>query len=152
MNNKLYSFTAPEGRYYIGDPCYAIKGDKGDDHWSKWLHNAGIDNDDCSLLSGTIDGKHTAYGFGTAHGDGCYTDKAGREYSVDAGLIGLVPVAYLEEYNIPIEKDWVFVTFDKPTFCYKMGGTLVFGSIEIETDFEEVEEYDEDEYYEEDEE
>jgi hypothetical protein len=144
VSKKRYSFIAPAGRYYIGDPCYSI----ADNHWGQWLTNAGLDNeDDTNMLTGTIVDSFDAYAFNTAHGDGTYLDQNGREYDVDAGLIGLVPLSYLEANNVEIEKDWTFVTFDRPTECISFSGILCFGNITIRTDYdeEEEEEVDEDE-------
>lgn len=135
-NKKLYTFTVPAGRYYLGDPCYAI----ADKHWSQWLDNAGLDNrDDHMMLKGTIEGSHEAYAFCTAHGDGIYNDQHDREFGVDAGLIGLVPLAYLEENNVKIEKDWTIITFDRPTHCSSLEGTLRFGDIRIHTEWDDEE-------------
>jgi len=148
VSKKRYSFTVPAGRYYIGDPCYSIV----DDHWGQWLTNAGLDNkDDTNMLTGTIVDSFDAYAFNTAHGDGTYFDQNNNVYHVDAGLIGLVPLSYLEAHNVKIEKEWTFVTFDRPTECISFSGILCFGDIIIHTDDypedeeEEVEDEDEEE-------
>lgn len=141
-SKKFYTFTVPAGRYYIGDPCYAI----ANDHWGKWLTNACLDsNEDNSMLTGNIVDSFDAYAFQTAHGDGAYYDQNGREYGVDAGLIGLVPYSYLEANNVEVKEYWTFVTFDRPTECSSFKGTLSFGDIVINTDWDEEEEKEEDE-------
>jgi hypothetical protein len=139
-SKKFYTFTVPAGRYYIGDPCYAIEGN----HWSKWLTNAGLyTNPD--MLTGNIVDSFDAHAFSTAYGDGTFYDQEGREYGVDAGLIGLVPISYLEANNVKVEKYWTFVTFDRPTECSSFKGTLSFGDIVINTDWDEEEEEEEEE-------
>jgi hypothetical protein len=146
-SKKSYTFTVPAGRYYIGDPCYAIAGN----HWGKWLTNAGLDINS-SMLTGNIVDSFDAFAFSTAHGDGTYYDQKGREYGVDAGLIGLVPLSYLEANNVEVENYWTFVTFDRPTECSSFDGTLSFGDIVINTDTNtdwDEEEEEEDDCYEE---
>jgi hypothetical protein len=128
-------FTIPAGRYYLGDPCYAIK----DEHWIQWLDACGMDRDnDLDKFQGSIEGKHDAYAFTTAHGDGVFHDTRGKypEFGVDAGMIGLVPLAYLEENNVEIQSDWAIVSFERPTGCSRTGGRLMFGEIIIPTDWD----------------
>jgi hypothetical protein len=77
----------PAGKYIIGDPCYLFN-----DNWSDIL----CDNDyfECDLDKQVINGLGIAV-MPTEHGDGGYFDSDNFEYSVDAGLIGVMPYELL---------------------------------------------------------
>jgi hypothetical protein len=75
--------------YYVGDLCYV-------------LHEVWEEVCDClfpHITEGTRWGTHTLSDgrvirlHGTAYGDGTYLDNHGREYGVDAGLIGCIAVS-----------------------------------------------------------
>lgn len=139
--------TMPAGRYYVGDLCYVMT----DAEWDEFC-NITIQGDD--LLDGEFqfaDGRRFA-SYGTKWGDGCYRDQYGREYSVDAGLIGCIRVEDIrankyediESLGVITDVSTDFVTGggrDDPNWA----GTIQFGSIAIETnpefeeDFEEYE-------------
>lgn len=114
----------PAGEYFIGDPCYSVP----DEHWIPWLEAAEYQSVDTYALAATIDG-HPVVGLGTAYGDGEYADDEGNLYGVDAGLIGLVPVALGTRYS-----DTRRVRFDAPVKVIMDGGVLHFGNISIDTD------------------
>jgi hypothetical protein len=71
--------TFPAGKYYVGDPCYVLEDEIYD-----------------PVVGYGTDGFHTngtqviGY-FGTWAGDGCYKGTNGKDYGVDAGIIGIVP-------------------------------------------------------------
>ena len=79
--------TMPAGRYYVGDLCYVMH-----DVWDEV----------CNLIFSHPDRFISQYGkftlkdgrefavHSTAYGDGTYRDGMGREYSVDAGVIGCI--------------------------------------------------------------
>jgi len=79
----------PAGTYYVGDPCYVIS----DLRWSALCdatkcfekQTAGCPN---TFLVEDV----TMFAAPTSHGDGTYKDSDGRTYSVDSGLIGIVPM------------------------------------------------------------
>jgi hypothetical protein len=119
--------TVPAGKHYLGDPCYSF-----DKSWSQVL-------DDSEFFEKPYK-KYglTAVGFGTAYGDGEYSDQFGNKYPVDAGMIGLVQVG-LEDRT----PDGVLVVeFSEETKCYSEGGTLHFGEYVIKTGDDEYEEED----------
>ena len=70
------------GKYYIGDICYMMDDDIYHDTWGrKFNYEAGV-----------FPVKDTKFAVAnTAYGDGGYQGSDGREYSVDAGVIGVVP-------------------------------------------------------------
>jgi len=116
MNRQLM----PPGRYYIGDPCYSFN-----DH-ATWLKVLGAS--EYFDLPYEQDGL-TAIAFNTAYGDGTYLDQDGREYPVDAGMIGLVPVDMADCKPTGVYE----LIFTEPQKCYAEGGTLHFGEIVIKT-------------------
>ena len=77
------------------------------------------------LLDGT-----EVIAFPTAYGDGVYADNLGNRCPVDAGVIGLVPVA---RAKVKREGLMVKVRFDAPVRCTSEGGRLTFGPCEIDT-------------------
>ena len=140
---KTQSAIVPAGTYYLGDPCYAII----DEDWGPLL-------DACNYFqdgNGEIHGFHIV-GLSTAYGDGTYLGTDNVEYFVDAGMIGLVPIEYLETRAPRRLKELLrcsyarFITFDKETVCTNENGYLQFGKITIDT-LNETDEEDEDEDY-----
>lgn len=143
----------PPGTYYVGDPCYAIP----DQDWT----------DFCDLLfsfkgSGhnPSDGKELVEdGFGfefsgeqvwcadTKYGDGGYHDQDRREYSVDAGMIGVVPTTLIvpepgsEATHDPRKgtdthvEGGHMIEFTEEFTVERINGSLIrIGNIKIETD------------------
>lgn len=77
--------------FYVGDVCYALNDDIYYGIWGKWGY--------CAGKYSTPDGFAFAVA-GTSYGDGEYSDKMGRLYGVDAGVIGLVPLELVKpEYD-----------------------------------------------------
>jgi hypothetical protein len=133
MRIKSVDVVVPAGQYVLGDPCYAVP----DDDWMPLLESCNYFN---NPVGHVVDGmqKFFVLAFGTKWGDGCYAGSDGKEYPVDAGLIGLVPVEMVEDLESHIQN---IVTFTKDTVCsYNGSGRLVFGGISIETDPAEEEE------------
>ncbi len=131
--------TIPAGTYWVGDPCYANDDDRrwmayGDS--SDWFQDTPI---------GT-DGDAWCVGIGTAYGDGTYTDRQGREYPVDAGMIGVTPAYQWAKNEPPFGSH--LVTFNHSVQCrYDVESqTIIIGDIEIPTGDEADDEYDDSEY------
>lgn len=121
------SVTMPAGKYYVGDPCYAVP----DSRWEEWLKAANFE-DEGRFLVANIDG-HAVLGIGTAYGDGTYEGNDGNSYPVDAGLLGLVPVSIAE----PSFPDLPLVEFTSDFECSYDDGVVTLGRITIDTDPEE---------------
>ncbi len=136
--------TLPAGPYVVGDPCYMID----DAAWIDWLNDADftIQSREHVLLANYR--GQPAVGVGTAHGDGCYYDQDGREYGVDAGLIGAVPVSVLTAEQLADYDTITIVHFDRDFDCYFEDGVVHIGHVMIDTDWEPE---DEDDYQDEDE-
>lgn len=126
---EVLSATMPAGTYVIGDPCYAIPGER----WHEWLDAADFMNN-LRILKAPIDG-HMAIGVGTAYGDGAYLGSDGNVYGVDAGMIGLVPVEVAAPRPPGLGSTHVQVTFDSEIECRYDNGTIILGNIEIPTDY-----------------
>jgi hypothetical protein len=128
---KIDTVYVPAGTYVLGDPCYVVP----NDDWIKLLES-------CEYFKRPvgISGGYEVLAFGTKWGDGCYLDNKGREYPVDAGLIGLVPIAYADLTQTNGEH--VIVEFKTMTPCIqKDNGKLMFGEVVIDTDPHEDEDY-----------
>lgn len=92
--------TLPAGDYYMGDPCYVI----AEELWDKF----------CDAYQAVDDGVfefegHKVFVCSTQYGDGSYYDNLGKEYGVDAGIIGLIPVALCVKAKPPLFNDEGFV-------------------------------------------
>jgi hypothetical protein len=113
------SFSAPAGDYYIGDLCYALPSDVYDKIFGGTVYSPGL----YQLSNGGF--------FLVAHtscGDGAYKGTNGREYLVDAGIIGIAslnvcrPVAdwdagEVHSFKYPVRcefKDGLF-SFNEPS-------------------------------------
>ena len=136
MSKKLFK----SGLYFIGDPCYLF-----DKSWDNVLDQTGYFDKD--IKDQRINGLEVAAG-STAYGDGEYTDNDGHTYSVDAGLIGILPIELTKldnKYDLAYLKSFGrIVNFGKDFEVDIEGGTFLFGDIFIDTNFEENEEEDND--------
>jgi len=95
------TFTAPPGKYYLGDICYVLDdlvNNKTDNEWFM------------------VDG--------TAYGDGCYYSNDNREFGVDAGVIGIVPLSMCDKGT----SGGHVYTFKEPVKCKFGGGVFRFTS------------------------
>jgi hypothetical protein len=130
---NIEKITLPAGRYFVGDPCYTAG--KDDQAWQNWCSTADFGSDD--VMAATFNGL-PVIGLHTEHGDGVYYDATGREYGVDAGLIGAVPEELIKKMEISDEDlqgsgHWVET---KEPFVLERGsrGILMIGNVTIETD------------------
>jgi hypothetical protein len=124
------------GRYYVGDLCYLFGSDKGcifpDSDWDTLLADTDslmLDGDDRGGLFGWRGTRF--FVSSTAFGDGTYRDTTGREFWVDAGIIGCWP---LPEGDAP--SGGHIINFDSDFDCYTVDsdGVIEIGNIRIETD------------------
>ena len=93
------TITSKKG-FYVGDICYAMPNNLYHEFWI----NAHDCDDGVFFIpeedSGIPDGCFFAVA-STAWGDGCYQDNAGRNYPVDAGNIGVLPLELVDFANDP---------------------------------------------------
>lgn len=127
--------TCPEGAYYVGDPCYGAS----DGRWDAWLKDSDYFRRPLARDLGAW-----AVAFGTAYGDGTYTDNEGREYGVDAGLLGVIPVNFAGG-STSLHGMWR-IEFPKPFDCWVEDGVVHLGHIIIDTTDSSIEE-EQDDYY-----
>lgn len=117
------------GTYYIGDLCYVMH--------PEWDEFCSLTINDNKVLDGEFnlkDGRRFAT-FTTKWGDGTYKDEQGREYSVDAGLIGCINVKDITTSELENLKDGHVVEFAQDFSTFSAGGIIRFGSICIDTDY-----------------
>lgn len=110
------------GKYYIGDLCYVVK-EHSD--WMKLLEDTNYFQNENQSYKG-----YSIFAESTAHGDGVYYDQDGREYGVDAGIIGIMPVEVIESDGkggniIEFKEDFEVETIEL--------GVFKFGNIVINT-------------------
>jgi hypothetical protein len=130
IKSKAVSVQVPAGKYVLGDPCYSVP----DEHWDALLASCEYFNEPVGTVNGV-----KVLAFSTKWGDGCYQDQFENEYGVDAGLIGLVPIALATKGDSTYT---TIVEFSTPTVCSTNGeGKLTFGKYVIDTDPEEGEEW-----------
>jgi hypothetical protein len=140
---ELEGITLPAGEYFMSDPCYVLgsndkKADPSnplyDPKW--WAVLDAIENEDDGSYNGayTKDGL-TAVIFSTDHGDGVYYDNYRRRYGVDAGMIGIIPVAMATrtDYLGQVGDMFQRAKFAQPFTCSSNDGVLRFGTIRIDT-------------------
>jgi hypothetical protein len=113
---EVYRFTAPPGKYYIGDLCYVL----GDDVYDKVFGGQGYEM-----------GLYTQTGTdnfflvdSTAYGDGLYLGSDRREFAVDAGLIGITPASCMAKND----GGGQIYTFTNPVECRFKNGRFSFTS------------------------
>ena len=130
------------GKYYLGDPCYA---ELKNHTWMDVLDNSDFLEAPCVFDDGTI------VAFRTMYGDGTYFGTMGFGYSVDAGLIGLVPYDMVSDKgHEKIHRDDLMKIFDIQTeksFCEDNGVIELFDLECIDT----ISDPDEDDYNQDDE-
>lgn len=133
--------TLPAGTYYVGDLCYVLDEDNGWD-WDALLDDTGYlgfqdaDGNPIPLhkrpTTFTFNGV-TFFSSSTKFGDGSYLDNLGREYPVDSGGIGCVPVSAIGGSFDP--QLGHAVTFDEPFECHgcDQDGYIRIGNLTIDT-------------------
>lgn len=136
--------TMPAGRYYVGDLCYVMT----DWEWDEFC-DITIKVHEC--VDGEFefaDGRRFAT-YGTAWGDGVYSDQHGNQYPVDAGLIGCIRVEDIRAEKLrDVDAGTIhefgtdFVTGGGRGTGHR-GGVIQFGAVAIETDAQEEALYDE---------
>lgn len=139
--------------HLVGDPCYFLHTvePKGLPHmegqWVQGFCSTLSEESKAEDFSGHFDYQgHTIFVHGTAHGDGFYEGSDGRSYPVDAGIIGVIPVALIEEDVVQEMLNGedvraVAMTNEQLLATEYHDGTFIIehseGSLQIETDPEE---------------
>jgi hypothetical protein len=108
-------------KYVVGDLCNALNSDDWQDYCFQEVLPEG------------------AFSFHTATGDGTYLDQENREYGVDSGTIGILPldkVSDMEKLRTALKYKIVQV-LDIPAVseadCYEEDGVITLGPVIINT-------------------
>ena len=115
------------GRYYIVDPGYVI----AEQNWDEFLDNTDFDKGENQTYK-----QYPIFAHYTAQGDGLFQDKKGKIYSVDSGILGIMPIEAAEK---PIPKTKVYgklghmVEFKQDFKVEYNDGVFIFGDIVIDT-------------------
>lgn len=142
----------PAGTYAVGDPCYAKVFQNNHEAWLDFIRKAGYFNNRAvsSFIHPTTSKETPGWAWSTAYGDGTYTDVQGREYSVDSGLLGIIPLYEGDEVSdlmhvveMPKGGFAEYNSEDMTLHIRVYGGEL----IDIPTGFEDDEDDDEDNLY-----
>ena len=129
--------TLPKATYIVIDPCYVMR----DDAYGVLCDKMDF-NTRAQIIE--IEGHQMALS-NTAWGDGTYDSNSSTSFSVDAGIIGAVPLALCcpEKLNEEFVKGTsVILTDTSVEFSYNEG-TFKINSLEIYTGYDEEEEEDE---------
>lgn len=134
--NKNTRATMPSGTYFIGDPCYILQNADAitdNDEWGKIVDM--LFDKDGHHIDGQFEWKgRKIYIAGTAYGDGLYTDQENHRYSVDAGLLGAIPIEFCLPGNLKeLKRLGQIVMFVSPFICDMKDGNMTFGHIKIDT-------------------
>lgn len=135
----------PAGKYYVGDLCYLLP----DDIYEQYVGSFNHDGEAVDIKAGRRK-VFSAFVASTAYGDGGYSDNAGGEYSVDAGILGVVQLLSADLIAKAKEEDAAGMAkvIDFPE-DFRVNrdedGTFTFGHLTIVTDGSDQEEEDEDE-------
>ncbi len=115
------------GTYYVGDVCYVVQ----DKDWDGLLEKSNYFNcQSTGEWNGEYNG-HPMFVASTAYGDGCYQDNQGRDYLVDAGLIGIMPVEAIT--TNPEGRGGQIIKFEEEFDVKWDEGEFTFGDVIIET-------------------
>jgi len=109
------------GKYYVGDLCYVV--DKHED-WMQLLNDTDYFRNENQSYKG-----YPIFASSTAHGDGRYYDQFNREYGVDAGIIGIMPVEAIEKEG----KGGNVIEFKEDFDVVTAHGIFYIGDIKIDT-------------------
>lgn len=124
-----------EGLYWVGDPCYVLKENNGWD-WGDILEQTKFFGGDQPCEIKGKKGSYQVCVYGTAYGDGSYSGSDGKEYSVDAGLIGVIPLKALPsikgKHGDGIDCGHIYY-FSDDFLCEDEAGLLTFGGLVIDT-------------------
>lgn len=138
----------PAGKYYVGDLCYVMHNE-----WDEVCVKFFEGRDDHGCNQGVFqlkDGRKFA-SLNTKWGDGGYKDQYGRNYDVDAGLIGCIAIKDIDlDSSDNSTRGGQIIEFDRDFEVHggtglsrsEWDGVIRIGNVTIKTD-EEEEEYEE---------
>lgn len=116
-HTNALKFTCPAGEYYIGDLCYVLNDDVYD------LIFGGLGGYDSGLYKENGSDRFFLVD-NTAYGDGLYHGNDGKEFGVDAGIIGICPKSLCKKDG----HGGQFYSFQEPVKCRFGSGKFEFRS------------------------
>lgn len=136
VKTSVKSATIPAGRYWFGDPAYALN--HRDAEWQEWVRVAGeTSHDFADPIAGANYDEWPVVSVSTLYGDGVYEDGDGGSYPVDSGSLAPVPADLIEAVGADREKLDSRGTWLDLARCTKLtrneGGQIKFGELVIET-------------------
>ena len=121
--SKSEVVTLPKGKYFIGDPGYAVT-----ENWDEFCDKS-FEKETMSEYKDTPMFCHS-----TAYGDGVYRGSNKFKYGVDAGIIGAVPMSLVTETDgKELKRLGTITNFPKAFEVYFDNGVFYIGHIEIDT-------------------
>lgn len=106
------------GKYYIGDPCYVLN--------EELIKFDNLKDDKILKI-----GEDFIFLDKTTYGDGFYEDNFENKYSIDSGMLSVIPVNLIEKHeNISLGK---IVYFDKNFEVKSNEGVFYIGNIIVDT-------------------
>jgi len=121
-----------KGFYYIGDIGYIF-----DKTWNKILKETDFFKKENTKILGK-----NCFVNNTKFGDGVYEDEESREYGVDSGLIGCIPIELIDRDNVDNSKsfgcglynNYAHIFYMEKDFeCKFIDGVFVFDKTKIDT-------------------
>ena len=108
------------GRYYLGDPCFAIEATRFHDFMSGWNHN------DFTMMDG-----HICLIF-TTNGEGLHRGSNDFEYDICSSTIALIPMDLVKDSTD--ESQGTVIDMEEPFTCEKvvrddLSGFIRFGNV-----------------------
>lgn len=112
--SSVKGHVCPAGKYYIGDLCYVLGNAVYDKVYGGHGYGDGL----------YVNKKTNEFFFvgATAYGDGCYIGSDGKEFGVDAGIIGICPASCMRKDD----GGGHMYTFTEPVECKFKGGFFDF--------------------------
>ena len=128
--------TLPQATYIIIDPCYVMTDENYDLLLEEYTGNNGPEATEVM-----VNGHKMALS-GTAWGDGTYDSNTSTSFSVDAGIIGAVPLALCcpEKLKEEFVKENSVIMADTTVGFKWVDGTFYFNDLEIYTSYDEEDE------------
>lgn len=135
--------TVPAGKYFVGDPCYAVK---DNDAWQNFVERMFKDSPAGETVSGVMMNGYPVVGVSTVYGDGEYFDvNDNRSFPVDAGLIGIVDMRVAAQNGVSEDDLEGFglghvINFDEPVRLARTeDGDILIHNITIPTGDNDIE-------------
>ncbi len=134
--------TLPKSSYIIIDPCYVMTEENYDLLLDEYSGNNGPEALEV-MVNGTLMALSS-----TAYGDGSYDSNTSTSFSVDAGMIGAVPLSLCdpEKLKEKFVKETSIIINSSINFDYD-NGTFYINDLEIYTGSDDDEDFEDDESF-----